>query len=912
MRMLLIPFTARPLILLLAAGLALLAARGAEPELGALFPFVLPWNDAAPGVTDCSGWLTKPAGQPGPLRVGPDGHFYAGAQRIRFFGVNLSFSGGMPVKEEGEQVAGRLAKFGVNVVRFHHMDTGTWPNGICDPRAKTSAALHPEALDRLSYFIAQLKQRGIYANLNLLVGRRFNAADGLPAEIEQLDWKDRHLPGFFDGRQLELQKDYARRLLTHRNPYTGLAFSEDPAVAFVEINNEQGLIHGWLGGNLDKLPEVFLRELQQPWNVWLKQRHGSTDRLRAAWNAGAQPTGAELLVNADFAAQLKSWNVERHSGAEASATVEEAGRDFPTAPSESAVSRGGLGTARPTGKTVRISVAKPGPESWHVQFNQSGFRLEANRSYTVRCWARADVARTLTVNVGQAHEPWANLGLSASAPVGPEWREFKFVFNASQTDAQARLNFTGLGGAGARVMLAGLSLRPGGVEGLKAAESLEAGTVARFEKKVFGERTAEAQRDWMRFLQDTEERYWQAMYRFIKDELKVKALVTGTIVGCTPPNLMASMDWVDTHSYWQHPNFPRRPWDAADWIVNNKSMVNERGGILPGLALKRVVGKPHACTEYNHSAPNTYASEGFLLAAAYAALQDWDALYVYSYAHGRNSGWDSRKINGFFDIDQHPTKMATLPAAAALFVRGDVSAAKQLVVAELGREQEADLLRRAGSWSLVDAGTAGIAREAALVHRVAVATEGSRAPAGALKPQEFRPQGNRFVSDTGELTWDLSEARRGVVTINTPGSKAVIGHGGGKRFDLGGVVIEPGQGLQEGWSAITVTQAGPAPAPTDSVRWFITATGYSENTGLKWSNPEKSSVGRDWGTAPSRVEGVPAKITLPHGVSRVQAWALDERGQQKQPLPIESGPDGHAVLSLGPKWQTLWYEVSVK
>jgi hypothetical protein len=907
-----IPSTARRLFFLFAAGLAALAARGAENEPGALFPFVLPWDDGAPGVTDCSDWLQKPAGKFGPLRVGPDGHFYAGTERIRFFGVNLSFSGGMPVKAEGEKVAGRLAKFGVNVVRFHHMDTGTWPNGICDPKAKTSAELHPEALDRLSYFIAQLKQRGIYANINLLVGRRFNAADGLPAEIEQLDWKDRHLPGFFAAKHLELQKDYARRLLTHRNAYTGLAFNEDPAVGFVEINNEQGLIHGWLGGNIDKLPEVFLRELQPQWNAWLKQRHGNTDQLRAAWSAGAQPTGAEMLANADFAARLKSWNVERHSGAEAGATVEEAGRDFPTAPPESPASSGGLGTARPTGKAVRMSVAKPGAESWHVQFNQSGLRLDANKSYTVRFWARADAARTLTVNVGQAHEPWANLGLSGSAQAGLDWRGFKFIFNASQSDAQARLNFTGFGGAGARVTLAGLSLRPGGVEGLKAAESLEAGTVGRFEKRSFGERTADAQQDWVRFLQDTEERYWQAMYRFIKDELKVKALVTGTIVGCTPPNLMAQMDWVDTHSYWQHPNFPRRPWDPVDWIVSNKSMVNERGGILPGLALKRVVGKPHACTEYNHSAPNTFASEGFLLAAAYAALQDWDALYVYSYAHGRTGGWDSRKINGFFDIDQHPAKMATLPAAAALFVRGDVGAAKELVVAELGRGKEADLLRRAGSWSLVDAGTAGIAREAALVHRVAAATEGRSVPVGALRPEQSKPQGNRFVSDTGELTWDLSEARRGVVTINTPATKAVIGYGGGKRFDLGGIVIEPGQGLQEGWSAITVTKAGPAMAKTNPARWFITATGYAENSGMRWANPEKSSVGRDWGAAPSRVEGVPAKITLPHAASRVRAWALDERGQQKQSLQVESGPDGNAVLSLGPKWQTLWYEVSVR
>ena len=59
-----------------------------------------------------------------------------------------------------------------------------------------------------------------------------------------------------------------------------------------------------------------------------------------------------------------------------------------------------------------------------------------------------------------------------------------------------------------------------------------------------------------------------------------------------------------------------RPWDADDWTVGNRSMVNEAGGTLPGLALRRVLGKPHCVTEYNHSAPNTFGSEGFFADAA--------------------------------------------------------------------------------------------------------------------------------------------------------------------------------------------------------------------------------------------------------------------------------------------------------
>lgn len=885
-----------PTTLLVLALLALTATPGspaADAPAGPLFPFVLPWDDDTPGVTDLSGWLHKPAGKAGHIRVGPDGHFYAGPDRIRFFGVNMSFGANVPTKADAEKVAARLSKFGINIVRFHHADTSPYPDGLRARGAAGTGQLHPEALDRFHYFLARLRDRGSYANINLLVGRPFNASDGLPAEIEALGWKQRHVVGFFWPKQQELQKDYARRLLTTPNPYTGLAPAQDPAVAFVEVNNENGLVHAWLGQELDQMPGVFRAELQRQWNQWLRSRYKTTAQLREAWSQGAQPLGVELLVNADFAQGMQRWTVERHAGAQANATVVD---ELPPA----------LRQPGTSAKALRLEVAQPGIETWHVQLNQAGLKLQQGTHYTVQFWAKADPGRVIAVSVGQAHEPWANLGLSVNPRLTNTWRQFRYVFTATQTDDRARISFSSLGGPGSVVMLAGISIRPGGVEGLQADESVEAGTVPAFERAAFGQRTGAAQRDWIRFLMETEDRYWQSMYRFLKDELQVKALVTGTIGGCAPLNLMAKMDWVDTHAYWQHPRFPRRPWDPEDWIVENRTMVNEAGGTLPRLAGYRVAGKPHACTEYNHPAPNTYNSEAFLLLAVYAALQDWDAIYAYCYAHSRAAGWDSRRINGFFDIDQHPTKMVTLVPAAAMFVRGDVLPARSTVAASLPLEREIDLLRSARSWGLVGAADLGIQPAAALVHRVALATEGVDWPPGALAPSAVQLTARRFVSDTGQLIWDITEPGRGVVTVNTPRTKAVIGFGGGKRFALGDVIIEPGQSLQEGWSAITLTAMNTT--TPESARWLITATGLAENTGQQWKSPAKNSVGRNWGAAPSRVEGIPARIKLPQPASAVQAWALDERGQRRTKLPVQADTDGRAVLELGPQWQTLWYE----
>jgi hypothetical protein len=860
-----------------------------------LFPFVLPWDDATPGIANVSAWLPTPAGKSGPVHARGDGHFYAGDQRIRFFGVNLCFGANFPRKADAEKVAARMAKFGINVVRFHHMDANAFPGGI---RARSSAHtrdLDPEALDRLDYFIAQLKRHGIYANLNLLVSRPFKAADGLPADIERLPPKQRHVVGFFHHPMLELQKEYARKLLTHRNPYTEVAYADDPGVAFVEINNENGLIHAWLGNEVDGLPEVFLRDLKAPWNVWLRQRHGTTENLRKAWRVKDEAPGDELLVNNDFARGLDRWVLERLEKSEGTATV-------------SAEVPPQLRTASPSARAVQIAVTQTSAAAWHLQFHQPHIAVQAGRPYTLTFWAKADKPRKMSVKLSQAHSPWQALGLNAPLSLTTEWKQHRSVFEPSQDDADARVLFSDLAVQTGTVSLAGLSFRRGGALGLQRGERIEDASVEVFRHDRFGERTPQGQRDWLRFLWETEDHYWQEMKRFLKEELKVRGVVMGTIVGCSTPNLMARLDAVDSHAYWQHPHFPGRPWDPENWTVQNRTMVNQVGGTLPGLAVRRVFGKPHCVTEYNHSAPNTFGSEAFLLLAAYGALQDWDALYAFAYSH-RGDDWNARRIAGFFDIDQHPAKMVSLIPAVAMFTRGDVQPALKQIVVTLEKEREIDGLRRSAPWNLVHAEHLGVPRSESLVHRLAIATEGAK-PAGADSKLESPANRSSYRADTGELVWDLSERSRGVVTVNTPRSKAVIGYAGNKRFDLGSIVIESASTRQDGWCAITLTALEGKLADGPG-RILVTATGYAENSDMAWKSAERNSVGRNWGKAPSRVEGISAQIKLPRPAASVHAWTLDELGQRKAPISVRSDSDGHTVLDLGPRWKTLWYEVQI-
>jgi hypothetical protein len=793
-----------------------------------------------------------------------DGHLYAGDKRLRIFGVNVAFGANFPTKEDAPKVAARMAKYGINCVRFHHMDSQSTPSGIF---AKDGKTLDPGQLDKLDWFIAKLKEQGIYADLNLHVSRTY--PDRPKAEKKGNPNYDKGVDNFATAT-IQLQKEYARELLTHVNQYTGKAYIDEPAVALVEINNENALLFEWWSGGLDKIAAPYRTELSQLWTDWLGKTYGSDEKIKTAWSEGATGGGGEMLKNGSFAS-MEGWTLEKHSGAEATLQLgQEEGR-----------------------QRVRIETTKPGTESWHVQLNHPGLKLTAGQSYTVTFWAKGAEDTSISVAASQAHEPWGVLG-SKQIKLSPEWAKQRFSFQPKQSDDNARVVFGGLGSQPGVVEISEVSLQPSRVRGdvIRGEDKL----IASFTRDEASERTLPAQRDWHRFLWQLEERYWPGMYQYLREELKAKPLILGTQLFWSPFPIQAKMDVIDSHAYWQHPHFPGRDWDMNNWEVKNLSMAGAPdAGTLPRLALQRLEGKPYIVSEYNHSAPNTYASETFPLVCAYAALQDWDGIFAFAYSHRLND-WDKGFFPSFFDIDQHPTKMATLPASLALWLRGDVAPAKTASIAPVSLFQAMEQLRKGGP--RIAAEHFGVKWQEALMRRVGVRLD--EKGEGHFNPA---PAGSRYESDTKELVWN-AEPGNGVVTIDTPKSKGVIGFIRGRSFDLGGVKIAPGASMQD-WATIQITGLEGTDLKT-ARRILVTATGYAENTGMEWTSDAKKSVGKNWGRRPSLVEGIPATIDL-GGKRKLRAWRLDDRGQRAGEVPVKEG-----VLEIGPINQTLWYEVSAE
>lgn len=262
--------------LLAQSGLLLAGSLMAQTQAG-MVPFTMDHRDGARRTSpvDVSFLLDAPAGKHGFVIV-KDGHLATeDGQRIRFWGVNITdWSTGsrqVPTKEDAPFIAATLARFGINSVRFQFLDLDA-PRGLIAP-GDTSRIMDPAQVDLEDFFIAELEKRGIYIDFNLLVGRPFRAGDGVQdaASLRQ----GAKGTSLFDAKLIELQKDYARQLLDHLNPYTHLKYTVDPAVAIVEINNENAINVGY------RAPSKFYEEeLTTLYNQWLLQHRSPAETAK--------------------------------------------------------------------------------------------------------------------------------------------------------------------------------------------------------------------------------------------------------------------------------------------------------------------------------------------------------------------------------------------------------------------------------------------------------------------------------------------------------------------------------------------------------------------------------------------------------------------------------------------------------
>jgi hypothetical protein len=313
-------------------------------------------------------------------------------------------------------------------------------------------------------------------------------------------------------------------------------------------------------------------------------------------------------------------------------------------------------------------------------------------------------------------------------------------------------------------------------------------------------------------------------------------------------------------------------------------------GNFARLAAYRVAGKTFTVSEYDHPAPSHYAAEMFPMIASFAAAQDWDGVFQFDWG---GTNWSDGKINGYFSLQQHPAKLAFLPAAALMFRHGDVAPAKGAmrlsIPADEAEKLTAENISMTAAWK-----KAGVKPAELLTRRASVS---------------FSRNGELAVARQGRagsaLGWDADAA---LYTVDAPAAKAVVGRCAGKTTTLGGAEFDVKTNARN-FAVLTLNAADGKPL-VQSRRLLLVAAGNVENTGMGW-NDEHTTVSNHWGGAPTVCEGIAAKVTLATKLKSLKVFALDGSGARAGEVPATLA-DGRLGFEIGPQFKTLWYEIAAE
>ncbi|MBN2452447.1 MAG: hypothetical protein JXR77_18825 [Lentisphaeria bacterium] len=225
------------------------------------------------------------AGEHGFIRLSADGNslvrgdgepirFWSGsdyAWRIPFSDRNLTVS---PTERESLAHHARwAAKRGVNMVRFHgHLPPKRERNG--PPVSRQD--INETDLHGAWMMVAAFKQEGIYSTLSPYWGSHTDNEASW-----ELGFEGGSLTGlvFFYEPVQAMYREWLRRLYTEPNPYTGIPLKDDPAVAVIQLQNEDSLLF-YTESQIKGPPREQLLRL---FGDFLKKKYGSLETAFARY-----------------------------------------------------------------------------------------------------------------------------------------------------------------------------------------------------------------------------------------------------------------------------------------------------------------------------------------------------------------------------------------------------------------------------------------------------------------------------------------------------------------------------------------------------------------------------------------------------------------------------------------------------
>lgn len=177
---------------------------------------------------------------------------------------------------------------------------------------------------------------------------------------------------------------------------------------------------------------------------------------------------------------------------------------------------------------------------------------------------------------------------------------------------------------------------------------------------------------------ELENRFYSRLTKFLREEVGAKQLFTD-LNGWSTSERWAScrtaFDYVDMHFYVDHPRFLERAWQLPSECKNEIPFSPHSPQGVNWAGKCRIPGKPFTITEWNFSAPGNYRGVGGIATGAWAAREDWDGLWRFTWSHSADGVNDPcGQAMDYFNMSGDPLSLAGERASMCLFLRGDLAA----------------------------------------------------------------------------------------------------------------------------------------------------------------------------------------------------------------------------------------------
>ncbi len=142
-----------------------------------------------------------------------------------------------------------------------------------------NAEFNPIKLDNFDRLIAELKAKGIYVYLTI-GAYRMGMKD--PWSFSDANENGHYMNRMYIGEEIIRAnwKTVAEKMLNHVNPYTGIAWKDEPAIACVEFYNEQEI--GMY--RVSKIPSPYRELFNTKWRAWLLDKYKTAAAVEQAWS----------------------------------------------------------------------------------------------------------------------------------------------------------------------------------------------------------------------------------------------------------------------------------------------------------------------------------------------------------------------------------------------------------------------------------------------------------------------------------------------------------------------------------------------------------------------------------------------------------------------------------------------------